>query len=556
MEKKVGIPIRDVLQLDSLSGVYMLAGEKGMDREVTSVNVLEVPDIVDWVSPGELIITTAYPYKNNVSGLFELVEKLNAAKVSGLGIKSKRYIGEVPEEVIKRANELSFPIFEIPFSSAFSEIITQTLTAILNHQTFMLGQIHDLNRSLTQAMLSGGNLQEISQILYQRFGNSVAIISDYLSSFVCNTTDQKRDQICRIIESEKQEQLLRDESSPNAMSTYRVTDQLEGEACERIVIPICNEKILYGKIYVWEDFRELSGVEQSSIESSTSLIALDIIKKLSILEIENNNHAGFLDNLLAGERRQYQKAMLSAKLFDFDPQAAHQVILLRLRRSQSQKSIAKKVLYNLNTNVIAVLRSTVKKAASKIIYANRGNSVVLLYQAPDDNESLAEKKIKYFLDILCERLDIEKLEPYLAIGVGRSYANSNELYKSLQEARRASFSPQACGHRAVFYSEIGIYRLLTFDSIRAESELFCEEMLKPLLLYDEEKDADIMKTVCAYFKCKGNLTKLARELNVHYNTIIYRLQKIKTLLHIDLESEQDLLDLQIALKIYEMMEND
>lgn len=565
MEDKIGVTVRDALRQKSLAGARVLAGEQGLDRSVTSVNVMEVPDIVDWVSPGELIITTAYPFKNDVTALYELVEKLNAAEVSGLGIKSKRYIGQVPQDVIELADKLCFPIFEIPYSTTFSEVIAQILTGILNHKTFVLGQIQDLNHSLTQVMLSGGDQQEISRILYQKFGNSVSIISDYLSSFVCNTTPDRQSQIVKIVENENATRFFKESMTVDAMKPFRVSDGLDGSPCMRIVIPICNENTLYGKIYMWEDFRKISAVEQSAIESSASLIALDMIKKLSILEIENNNRLDFLDNLLSGDRRQCQKALLSAKLFGYDPGAAHQVVTLRLKQPQDGETLSKKALYHLNTNVIAILQGLMKNGPSKIIYASRGSNQVLLHQMPSDREGDCEKKTNGLIDSLCRRLTTEKLESYVAIGVGRSYSQSSDLYKSFQEAKRAAISPaplrgptdkSAAGCRAVYYSEIGIYRLLTFDSIRSEAELFCEEMLGPLLAYDEAKDAQLLKTLRVYYQCRGNLTKLSRMLKVHYNTVLYRLEKVKTILGIDLEAEEDLLNLQIALKLYEMKDRD
>ena len=61
MEKTYGISVRSVLDMEVLKGAKLFAGRGGLDRIVTSMNVMvETPDIVKWVSPGDLLVTTAY----------------------------------------------------------------------------------------------------------------------------------------------------------------------------------------------------------------------------------------------------------------------------------------------------------------------------------------------------------------------------------------------------------------------------------------------------------------------------------------------------------------
>lgn len=56
MLKALKVRLRDILNVDLLAGAEVMAGEAGMDHVITSVNVMEVPDIVDWVRPGEFYL--------------------------------------------------------------------------------------------------------------------------------------------------------------------------------------------------------------------------------------------------------------------------------------------------------------------------------------------------------------------------------------------------------------------------------------------------------------------------------------------------------------------
>jgi purine catabolism regulator len=73
--------VRGVLALDVLAGSRVLAGEAGLDRPVTRVNVMEVPDVLPYVRPDELLVTTGYALRENPEQLGALVRELHRALV-------------------------------------------------------------------------------------------------------------------------------------------------------------------------------------------------------------------------------------------------------------------------------------------------------------------------------------------------------------------------------------------------------------------------------------------------------------------------------------------
>ena len=55
------LSVTEVLGTAVLRGSRVLAGTKGLDRPVQRLNVMEVPDSLEWVKPHELLLTTGYP---------------------------------------------------------------------------------------------------------------------------------------------------------------------------------------------------------------------------------------------------------------------------------------------------------------------------------------------------------------------------------------------------------------------------------------------------------------------------------------------------------------
>ena len=54
------VTVKDVLQMECLSQARLVAGERGLDREVYWITVGEEPDLPEWVFGGELILSTLF----------------------------------------------------------------------------------------------------------------------------------------------------------------------------------------------------------------------------------------------------------------------------------------------------------------------------------------------------------------------------------------------------------------------------------------------------------------------------------------------------------------
>ena len=74
-----------------------------------------------------------------------------------------------------------------------------------------------------------------------------------------------------------------------------------------------------------------------------------------------------------------------------------------------------------------------------------------------------------------------------------------------------------------------------------------DNLLQPLLAYDQAHDADLLATLESYLEQDGNVSATAKVLFLHRNTMISRLHKIKELLQMELNNSQEILLLKLAL---------
>ncbi|MEK6537339.1 MAG: PucR family transcriptional regulator ligand-binding domain-containing protein, partial [Actinomycetota bacterium] len=110
----MGLVVAEILKLPILADARVLAGEKGLDREVSQVTVGEVPDIGDWLTGNELVLSTFFAVETTPEAQVEFTRKIIKAGAAGLLVKPGRFIEEVSPEIIELGRGHDFPIVAVP----------------------------------------------------------------------------------------------------------------------------------------------------------------------------------------------------------------------------------------------------------------------------------------------------------------------------------------------------------------------------------------------------------------------------------------------------------
>lgn len=560
MQKALKVRLRDILNVDLLAGAEVIAGETGMDHEITSVNVMEVPDIVDWVRPGELLLTTAYSLANDVEAFNTLLPLLSERGVCGMGIKFKRYIDDLPDSVIQTANRLAFPIIKIPQGVSYGDLMKRIFTYIIGEQTRQLEQINDFNNQIKDIMLRRGGMEEFAALISQVVQCPVLISDQVYKSFVFYSDDKKWKAILeRVVPATISNTNIF--SEPGMTETRASYDLVDGERVARYSIPIFFEENLYGYIFIWDINGCINTSNLFVIESATSLIALHIVTKLTATQRENVHRTNFLELLLSNEPESQARAILDAEYYGFKPTAHHQCIILRLDYQDKAHSIPSRTRRIQETSLVLTGISSYvqQKATSRYIWATKPSGLYFLLEFdPNLNPETRAAQTRAFVYMLLEVARELKVEQYCFVGVGQAYPGYNQLNSSLHEAQQAvrflQTSRQKSRQHYGFFEDMGIARLFGSPEIRDDLLRYADEILAPIMNYDAEHDGKLLETVQAYFDHGGNLRKISEVLYTHYNTVIYRINRIRDILKIDLKDPETAFSIQFALKIYELLE--
>jgi DNA-binding PucR family transcriptional regulator len=142
--------------------------------------------------------------------------------------------------------------------------------------------------------------------------------------------------------------------------------------------------------------------------------------------------------------------------------------------------------------------------------------------------------------------------PAVSVGVGTARAGIDGIRRSHQEARQALTLGRrlnGAGHLTRFES-LGVFRLIFAAEHLPELATLHLETLGSLLDYDREHNADLVRTLDAFFAANGSPKEAAERLHVHRNTVLYRLDRIREITGFKLEDATVRLRLQLALQIH------
>jgi sugar diacid utilization regulator len=148
--------------------------------------------------------------------------------------------------------------------------------------------------------------------------------------------------------------------------------------------------------------------------------------------------------------------------------------------------------------------------------------------------------------------EIESGLPGFAYAIGRSRHASNplDLRRARNEALLAANVVEGDPDRSeLAFEETGTYQLLLphMDD-PGELRRFYEQTVRPLLLYDEQYETDLLGTLQTFLECDANVNATAARLTTHRHTVRYRFERVRELTGLDVSSSDGREKLSLGLK--------
>lgn len=142
----------------------IIAGKTGMDTVVSWVHMLEDENIVSRFHGEEIAITTGMK-ANEPDWLLNLVKEMAKEECSGIIINSGMYLTEIPLQVISWCDENRFPLLEMPWEIAITNLIQDFCTRIIDQKQYE----KVISKAFREIIQGHGDAKEFKQILEQRY---------------------------------------------------------------------------------------------------------------------------------------------------------------------------------------------------------------------------------------------------------------------------------------------------------------------------------------------------------------------------------------------------
>ncbi|NLY84774.1 MAG: hypothetical protein GX077_00265, partial [Tissierellia bacterium] len=159
--------------------------ESNLDRETQAVSLFDAPDGYKWVKGKELILSTGYLFKDYVELFKDVILFLHKKNSTALGIKTKRYLNEIPEEIIDLCNELDFPLIHIPYEVAWIDIINAVNSIAMNRYIIRINDRKNADRLQLRSDNFRKKIETIVMNLSEEINYPISIV-DILEDEVLN----------------------------------------------------------------------------------------------------------------------------------------------------------------------------------------------------------------------------------------------------------------------------------------------------------------------------------------------------------------------------------
>ncbi len=104
------------------------------------------------------------------------------------------------------------------------------------------------------------------------------------------------------------------------------------------------------------------------------------------------------------------------------------------------------------------------------------------------------------------------------------------------------------------YKDIIQYHMLLNFAEQVNLDLLLDNAVKELRQTDSDNDSDYTNTLFTYVNCQQNISKAAEQMQLHYNTLKYRINRIISMTGIDLNDENTVFSVMISERILRIKE--
>ncbi|WP_239011276.1 PucR family transcriptional regulator ligand-binding domain-containing protein [Streptomyces sp. S-9] len=170
-----GITVQRALELPGLRGGLpeVVACAERLGRTVRWVHAGEVPHIASLLKGGELLLTTGYGLGTRPADQRAFVRTLAERGIAALVVELGPRFTRLPAALVDAARSAGLPLVQLHREVPFVAVTEEIHTEIVNGHYALLQRAEEVHRRCTEALLGGGGVPQVLEILAGFTGNPV-----------------------------------------------------------------------------------------------------------------------------------------------------------------------------------------------------------------------------------------------------------------------------------------------------------------------------------------------------------------------------------------------
>ncbi len=543
--------IEDVFRLALPTETKLLVGDDYLNRPVSwACSLRPSPPAFPKLDGNEIALVDMNDLRrlDPQARLDRVVRSLQGARIAAIAVQ-----GLFNTVAIEAARAGRVALFQLPDNVPLIQIERAVIRLIVDRSGYISQRSSELQRELNQMALDSAGLDKITKHIHFFAQQPVIMLREDGSVAAAAGLEGHPDLLRNVILG----------SLPNIMSlrSWLVT-QPQGKIGQTVgVLPLTSgpsankESLPYREVVVTpivandsthgyclllrstsSPLQEITAVEEIAAVQGAGAAALEWAKLNAIGVAEERMRATFLDELLASEIADEQAWIQRGTSLDYNLTRPHVAWLLEAKNVPSWPAPLLRFMDGLNINAP---------------YSQREEGHLIFW--PIDNPK-SGRELKVVANDFVTQLIAKNPKAQIIIGIGRPAVGPSRWIQSLQQARESwRLGKEWKGAPITYFGDLGLYQLLTALGTNPEAMRFFRKTLGRLITHDDNKNAELVETLEAFFTCHGNLSQTANRLHIHRNTLTYRLERIATITQLDLDDPDARFSLQLALKLRPVM---
>ncbi|WP_148573464.1 PucR family transcriptional regulator [Nocardioides caldifontis] len=491
---------------DPLLRTRIVAGSSGLDRAVAWAHTCEVPDPWNWLGSGDLLMTDGYGFPAEPQAQVSFIRELAAANIAGLALGEGFAAPPLTQEAIDTAEELGFPVLmtarSVPFVT-IARVVAEATNGRGNGRAARVLRLYDILRRSHRAPTSGGLLAELGDeldadlhVIDLTYGRELMPVRRPLSEAVRSAA------------------LERVRAQDGRLPAF---NRLTEGGMSVLLLPVGTS-----------DSAGLVVREKQGRDAPDLIVAQHAAM---IVELEVERRAA------KASRARERGTVLARRMLDgnIGPEAAS--AQLRAHR--------------LGTGPwrVTAWSGGASQSTANGTLTNPLTDALEFVPWPHLYLCAAETHLVMLEDsVYQEGLKLDHLE--MSMGASQPLSSPTRFSDAVREARWALEGAVAAGEATAVYGARGSYFM---PRTVAEGEVAVRQLLGPILDYDEAHDAQLLRSLQVYFEVNRSWQEGSRRLDVHKQTLVYRIRKIEELTGVDLRDFGVQAELYMALKTWRLL---